>query len=101
MRPEHPPALPGRLPPRRPVLRCALGAALPALVLALTACATTALQADLQACRAEVTSAIGSGDYQPSRMRRVDECMRKRGWRPTPACVETEQEGTGFCDYQR
>jgi hypothetical protein len=34
-------------------------------------------------------------------VRYIDECMHKRGWKPTSACVYTDQVGTSFCEYRR
>jgi hypothetical protein len=55
--------------------------------------------ADYSACRVEADRA--SLDTLGQRIRFIDGCMAKRGWTPTPACVETDQQGTSFCDYRR
>ena len=55
--------------------------------------------ADYSACRIEADRA--PLESLGPRIRFIDECMAKRGWTPTPACVQTDQQGTSFCDYRR
>ena len=55
--------------------------------------------ADYSACRIEADRA--PLDSLGQRIRFIDECMGKRGWTPTAACVQTDQQGTSFCDYRR
>jgi hypothetical protein len=83
-------------------IACGVGAAL-----ALAACAgsrpsepTSPKDADLAACHAESTRRVAL-DTRTKRFEFVEDCMAAKGWRPTPACVETRMQGTVFCDYVR
>ena len=55
--------------------------------------------ADYSACRIEADRAPLESLGQ--RIRFIDDCMAKRGWTPTAACIQTDQQGTSFCDYRR
>jgi hypothetical protein len=74
--------------------------------LMLAACGTPkgplapAHAADFSACRTEADQAPRV-DSLGQRIRYIDECMAKRGWKPTPGCVYTDQQGTSFCEYRR
>jgi hypothetical protein len=68
------------------------------LVLLLVACATPPSGPDLAACRSDAAGAPGT-DSVRKRTAFVDECMHRKGWRPTPACAETDMQGTAFCEY--
>ena len=56
--------------------------------------------ADFAACRMEADRAPRV-DSLGKRTHFIDECMVQRGWRPTPGCVYTDQQGTSFCEYRR
>jgi hypothetical protein len=56
--------------------------------------------ADFTICRTEADRAPRV-DSLGQRVRYIDECMHKRGWKPTSACVYTDQVGTSFCEYRR
>jgi hypothetical protein len=57
--------------------------------------------------RADFVACQGEADRSPrvenlrQRIHFIDECMFKRGWTATPACVQTDQQGTSFCDYRK
>jgi hypothetical protein len=70
-------------------------------VVALAGCATQGggnapWRADVAACEAKAPQ-----DSNRQRLAFVDSCMTAKGWRATPACLETQMEGTSFCTYAR
>jgi hypothetical protein len=83
------------------------------MIVALTACASLAAcgafkgaginapwRPDIAACESQASSAPNV-ETQSKRLAFIDNCMVAKGWRPSKGCVETQYQGTNFCEYSR